>query len=179
MIPKLPHENCYWVVPGRVIAGEYPGGHNPPLASQNVRRHLEAGVRFFIDLTEEGELVPYDDILATEASRLGIENFEYQRFGIPDINIPDSDELTASALDAIDRGSRELPVVYIHCRGGIGRTGTIVGCWFRRHLGLTGDEALDKVAELWEGVEKSARCPSSPETIPQCDYVRKWKEPAR
>jgi len=179
MIPELPQDNCYWVVPGRILAGEYPGDPNPDVARGRISRHLEAGVRCFVDLTEDGELEPYDDLLAIEAARLGIEHFEHLRFGIRDINIPDSDELTASALDAIDRGSRELPIVYIHCRGGIGRTGTIVGCYFKRQLGLTGDEALDKVARLWENVPKSARCPSSPETVPQCNYVRNWKEPAR
>jgi len=135
-------------------------------------------VRLFIDLTEEGELEPYDDALAVEAARLGIENFEHRRFAIPDVAIPESREPTARALDTIDRGSRELPIVYIHCKGGVGRTGTIVGCYLRRRFGLTGDEALDTIARLWEGVEKSARCPSSPETIPQCNYVREWKEPA-
>lgn len=179
MAPKLPHGNSYWVVPGRVIAGEYPGDADSTKASRKVRQHLEAGVRFFVDLTEEGELIPYDDILASEASRLGISKFEYRRFEIPDVSIPHSDELTASVLDAIDRGSRELPTVYIHCRGGVGRTGTIVGCYFKRHLGFSGDEALDTIAGLWECVDKSVKIPASPETPEQCDYVRTWREPSR
>ena len=31
--------------------------------------------------------------------------------------------------------------MYLHCWGGVGRTGTVVGCWLVRH-GRTGDEAL-------------------------------------
>ena len=38
-----------------------------------------------------------------------------------------------------------LEPVYVHCWGGIGRTGTVVGCWLVRH-GMTGDEALAEFA---------------------------------
>ena len=59
--------------------------------------------------------------------------------------------------------------------GGIGRTGTVVGCWLIRH-GLTGDGALEQLAEWWKHVEKSWLHPRSPQTRQQRDYVRGWGE---
>ncbi len=80
-------------------------------------------------------------------------------------------------LDTIDAALEEGRTVYVHCWGGVGRTGTVVGCWLVRH-GRTGEEALAQVAEWWRGVEKVWRQPESPETPEQCEYVRNWTEPS-
>ena len=78
-------------------------------------------------------------------------------------------------LDAIDHALAEGRNVYVHCWGGVGRTGTVVGCWLVRH-GRTGDEALDQVADWWQSMEKADRR-RSPETREQRTYVREWAEP--
>ena len=62
------------------------------------------------------------------------------------------------------------------CWGGVGRTGTTVGCWLVRH-GRTGDEALAHLARLWSRVAKAHRSPRSPETAEQAKYIRGWLEP--
>lgn len=80
-------------------------------------------------------------------------------------------------LDAIDAALGEAKTVYVHCWGGVGRTGTVVGCWLVRR-GRTGEEALTQVAEWWRSVDKAYRRPESPETPEQCKYVRNWTEPS-
>lgn len=61
--------------------------------------------------------------------------------------------------------------VYVHCWGGIGRTGTVAGCWLVED-GLTGPEAIARIAELrWHTPDRSR---SSPETGEQCDYICRW-----
>ena len=50
-------------------------------------------------------------------------------------------------LDEVDDGAREGGAVYVHCWGGIGRTGTVVGCWLLRH-GLDRGDAIARIAEL-------------------------------
>ena len=57
------------VVPGELLAGQYPGARDPEEARQRLRRFLAVGVRHFIDLTEAGELEPYAELL-TERSGL-------------------------------------------------------------------------------------------------------------
>ena len=171
-----PTPNSYWVEPGRFAAGEYPGAKSPGEAAAKLRTLLSAGIDHFIDLTELHELDPYSRIADREASRLGMW-VAHQRCPIPDVSVPSSRTEMAGILDAIDAALGEGKTVYVHCWGGIGRTGTVVGCWLVRH-GVTGDEALAQVAEWWLGVEKAHRRPESPETPEQCAYVRDWAEPS-
>ena len=172
-----PMANTYWVDPGRFAAGEYPGAWDRGEAAARLRTLLRAGIDCFIDLTERYEgLEPYAGIAAQEAGRLGIE-FVHERHAIVDMGLPRSPEQTAGILDAIDEALDDGKNVYVHCWGGIGRTGTVVGCWLVRH-GRTGDEALAEIAQRWQGMEKRHRHRRSPQTEPQRDYVRNWTEPS-
>ena len=81
----------------------------------------------------------------------------------------------AAALDAVDMALRDGLGVYVHCWGGIGRTGTLVGCWLVRH-GQTADEALALIRERRRGLEVTGRYPRSPQTDEQERFVRAWVE---
>src|ERR1043165_5743119 len=59
--PPLP--NSYWVQPGRLLAGEYPGSMARADAMERMRKLLAAGITSFIDLTEEGEMPEYGNLL--------------------------------------------------------------------------------------------------------------------
>ena len=172
-----PIPNSYWVVQGRFAAGEYPGAVDPRAATDKVRAVLDAGIDCFVDLTEQGELLPYRFIVDEEARRLG-RSVEWVRHPIADVSVPRSPGEMAGILDVIDSALAQGRNVYVHCWGGVGRTGTVVGCWLVRH-GRTGDEALAELGELWQGVEKIRRKPVSPETREQREYVRQWVEPSR
>ena len=160
----IPHS--YWVEPGKFLAGEYPRNKSGQDTFAKLRALESAGVTLFVDLTEEGELLPY-------AARL--KSTEHRRFGIPDSSVPESPEQTSEILDAIDRRINHGGLVYLHCWGGVGRTGTIVGCWLARQ-GRSGDDALARLAELWRQCPKS-EWRESPENPWQRDYVRQWREP--
>lgn len=168
--------NTYWVVPGRFAAGEYPGALNRREAAYKLRMLLNAGVGRFIDLTESNEgLLPYAETGADEARQLGT-TFEHVRHSVVDLHVPESPLKTAAILDDIDEAMAVGKAVYVHCWGGVGRTGTVVGCWLVRH-GRTGDEALDQIATWWKRMEKAYRIPRSPEMPQQREYVRNWSGP--
>ena len=137
---RRPIEYCYWVEPGQFLAGEYPMVKDDEAASRDKLAALaEAGVNTFIDLTEDGELSPYSQWLDSDQT--------YYRFPIWDVDIPDTPGITTKILDTIDTHIAKGEVVYLHCWGGVGRTGTVVGCWLTRH-GYPGSPALERLAEL-------------------------------
>jgi protein-tyrosine phosphatase len=66
--------------------------------------------------------------------------------------------------------------VYVHCWGGAGRTGLVIGAWLVRH-GMAGDAALAEVQRLYDGTRRPGdRRRRSPETWEQQEYVRRWAE---
>jgi len=71
--PARPHGNCYWLVPGVLLAGEYPRTPEEAGSRTKLRATLQAGVRHFVDLTEAHEgLLPYDGLPREEAAARGL-----------------------------------------------------------------------------------------------------------
>lgn len=172
-----PIPNCYWVEPGRLLAGEYPGATTPAEARRKLALFLDAGVDVFIDLTEPGELVPYEALLQEHAVSGG-RRVDYHRHPILDVSVPGRRSVMAAILDRIDGALAAGRMVYVHCWGGTGRTGTVVGCFLVRH-GLSGEAALSRTLDLWRKMEKAPRRAGSPETHRQREFVRQWREPRR
>ena len=172
-----PTPNSYWVIPGCFAAGEYPGALEPREAERKLKTLLSAGIDHFIDLTEPGELATYAEIAEEKAHPLGL-TISHERHPIVDLSLPLTPGHMSGILDAIDAALDDGKTVYLHCWGGVGRTGTVVGCWLVRH-GHTGPGALSQIAEWWKGMSKSKveTHPRSPETVWQRDYVRDWTEP--
>jgi protein-tyrosine phosphatase len=170
-----PNGNTYWVVPLKFLAGEYPGDKDPVKAREKIKQFLAAGIRHFIDLTElVDKMVPYDAILAEETRNSSIKA-TYQRFPIRDNSVPRDAEYLAEILLAIDRRIRDGGAVYVHCWGGVGRTGLVVACWMQEH-GRTSDDALAELSAKWSTVEKIYRKPDSPETQSQLSWIKSWAQ---
>jgi len=138
---------------------------------------LDAGVRTFIDLTESGELSPYAPHLASRVTELDIDvaEVEYYSFPIPDRCLPESVEYVYRILDVLKDCQSRGRIAAVHCRGGIGRTGLVVGCWLVEcGIARDGEEALGLIAKEWKTVEKCRRFPHSPETGPQFEFVKNF-----
>ena len=165
-----PFRASYWVLENQLLAGPYPGASDDEEARERLGRLLDAGVRVFVDLTERGELLPYDAVLKEQAAARGIQ-VEHVRAPIQDLGVPTEQEL-ARTLARIDEALQAGTPVYVHCWGGIGRTGTVIGCWLSQQ-GYASKAALDRLAELRDGCDPYRRF--SPETGAQREMVRRWK----
>lgn len=161
--------HAWWVVPGKILAGEYPGHPDREHHDFKLTALADAGVDTIIDLTrgrDEG-LGPY----GREWTMLGQQRGrELRRLHYP---IYDCDVTTPERYDEIQADiERELAAdraVYIHCWGGVGRTGTAVGWW---HVcgGATADEAIARIAAARVGTRKAER--PSPEMDSQIEMLR-------
>lgn len=165
---SVPIPDSYWLVQGQLLAGEYPGSYEIARARAKLELILAAGILSFVDLTEPSEpLTPYADLLG-ELER-GIE-CRYNRLSIRDGCVPPRLRMS-EILATIRRELSDSRPVYVHCWGGIGRTGTVAGCWLVEH-GLSPDEALDQIHVLRRRVPD--RGMPSPETEEQREFVRSW-----
>jgi hypothetical protein len=161
---ERPNPLSYWVKPGELLAGPYPGARSEDRARKKLQRFRAAGITSFVDLTEEGEMPAYRPLLMGWAG--------HSRMSIPDFDVVPEEEMRR-ILDLIDRQIFEGETVYVHCLGGQGRTGTVVGCYLVRH-GMSGREALERVRALRQ-VTPFPKSPS-PETQAQRRMVLGWKE---
>lgn len=170
MQPSIPIPYTYWVEPTRFLAGIYLGAEEEAKARKKIRDILQANITCFIDLTAADQLKPYASLLQEEATLLG-KLAKHQRLPVRDFGVPTQAEMV-HILNTIDAALATGQRVYLHCWIGIGRTGTVVGCYLVRH-GLSGEAALDKIAQLREGIPGSG-LKSSPETEEQRQMILSW-----
>ena len=163
----------YWVLPDRFLAGENPVRFDVDVTSRRLSALLDAGIDTFIDLTQPDELPVYLTLLQ-EMARVKDRTVSYQRFPILDRGLPSRKEMTTT-LDALDEALSNGHKVYLHCWGGVGRTGTVVGCYLIRH-GVTGQQALDQIAKWWLDMPKRHVYSRSPETDEQVRFILDWHE---
>lgn len=168
-------DGTYWVEPGRLLAGDYPGSELPADARFRIGELLDVGIDYFVDLTWPGELPPYEALLPSPYSAGARAPVLYSRRPIRDHGVPRETLHMVEILDEIDEALHAGHRVYVHCRAGIGRTGTVVGCHLARRLG-SGSAALDALRELWTRSGRDRVYPHAPETEEQRDFVRAWCE---
>ena len=175
---ETPFKKSWWVVEGRLLAGCYPGDMDEAEAARKLSNLLDAGIRAVVCLQEEDErdfggrpFAPYRNALEQMARDRGFE-VHWRRFPIRDYSVPDVGAMK-SILDEIDVFLDANLPVYVHCWGGHGRTGTVVGCWLVRK-GMTGQQALEELFRL-------RRCHSElhgwscPQSSDQISMVQHWR----
>ncbi len=170
-LPPRPIPDSYWVVPGRLLAGEHPGSTSRAAAMDRLKRFLASGVSCFIDLTEPDESPPYEAYLpfATPGGR----RIAYLREPIPDHDVPAARETMTRILRMIDDALASGHVVYLHCRAGVGRSAMVVGCWLAEHQPEHVD-VIESLHALWRQSARSRVWSMVPETEEQVEYVRNW-----
>ncbi|MGO9118297.1 MAG: fused DSP-PTPase phosphatase/NAD kinase-like protein [Desulfomonilaceae bacterium] len=169
-------------MPGKLAAGCYPGSKHPDEARRKLRGLLDCGIRFVINLMTNDEkdhdgdgFVPYEEGLEDMAIKLGVE-LKIARMPITDNSVPSEAQLQ-EILSRIDSSVNRGRPVYVHCWGGHGRTGTVVGCYLSRHGIAKGPAALERIERLRTGQKDPTADKPSPQTEAQRKMVRLWTEP--
>jgi atypical dual specificity phosphatase len=122
-----------WIEADRLIASSYPHG------AEDWARLRGAGVTMLLNLTEE----PHQAGIRTT---LGITEIHIP---VQDMSAPKAEQIDA-AITAIRSTIAQSGVVAVHCHAGLGRTGTVLACWFVA-MGAGAEEAVARVRSLRPG----------------------------
>jgi len=169
-----PTDASNWVLLGRVIAGSYPGDLKPEKANDKVKAILTSGITTFVCLQTETELKrfhPYKNLVEEQKKLLGnTTNIEFVNFQIPDTSVA-SDKAVKPFIESLIKRLVNNEILYIHCWGGHGRTGTIIALLLGRLYPITPDQAL-YLTNAFHDMRVTQNA-SSPQTPDQFEQVRR------
>lgn len=189
--PKKPFARCYWLNPGRILAGELPTSPDPVEAVEKLQGLLDAGIRTIISLQEENEMSfffnlsrakkktdpaisafpDYSQFVRKMAERQKIK-IDCLRYPIRDMGIPERSMMKV-ILETIENSVNDNRPVYFHCYAGLGRTGTVAGCWLSDQEAYHRQDPL-KILDRIRYEQGLSGDGQSPQTGEQRNFVMQW-----
>lgn len=189
-----PTTESNWVIPNVLLVGAYPATQDDEETFEILTSILKLGIKKFVCLQQEYRpgvpeelwrpglaLRPYfHDVLHIVKNKQSFSSLSghnivqesdltFEHCPIVDCGITDDSkvlELSKKLVDEISRGQ----VIYLHCWGGHGRTGTIVSIMLHLMYGLSAVDAMHRC----QVVHDLRKCPvdvGSPQTQAQRDQV--------
>lgn len=175
----IPYERSYWVLPNKLLAGEIPSSKTESRKLEKINNLLDCNIDVIINLMESVEKNFNDEILEDYSITLFEEahkrnkKIEVERYAIKDLTIP-NENFMIEILNKIDEQIAIGKRVYVHCWGGVGRTGTVIGSYLIRHGYSTPEKVIDTINYLKRTTNISHR--SSPETDEQRQFIFNWSD---
>jgi ribA/ribD-fused uncharacterized protein len=169
-------DKCSYFIKNKAIFGSHP-------KQEEVDVLEKKGVRYFVDLTHENEkniVVPYTT------------QYTYIKYSIPDHNIPQDFRSFNRFIIKISKIIKNLKtitvsedkqiseILYIHCRGGHGRSGVVVASILCHIFNIDTDDSLELTTMYHNNrvvMKDKWRKIGSPQTINQKFFVKKIFEP--
>jgi protein-tyrosine phosphatase len=164
-------------LPGKLGMTFAPGMKTPSINGRwerdleaDMRKLQEGGADTLVSLVEEHE---YRDFGITELHEKDeVGGVEVLRFAIRDMGVPEeaqAEDFEAMILNIVGRLEAGRNVV-VHCRGGLGRTGTVAACVLVALGEHSADEAIDAIRQARKGTIQ---------TDEQEEFVRRFEQTLR
>jgi len=178
-VMQVPFDRSYWVVAGKFLAGCYPGSKDIKESESRLTALVQIGIRHVISLMEPEEydnygkpFAPYVDQM--EAIAQGLKrSVTFDQLPVKDMSTPTERQMIR-ILNQIDICMEYDKPVYLHCWGGRGRTGAVVGCYLVRSGLASGIQAIEMIGQLRADTSDSNL--PSPETEDQVKMVLNWQK---
>ena len=152
---------CSSFIDDLALFGKFPN-------EEQVEELEERGVSLFLDLTTEAEDLPL------YSCRPGNQIFYYP---IQDGRVPQDMKDFQIYIEALTERLCRGQKMYIHCKGGHGRSGVVVACLLRSYYNLDAEEAL-RLTNLYHDqrpvMDARWRHLGSPQTRTQKTFVRQF-----
>lgn len=175
----IPFEKTYWVIPNKLIAGQTPSSYNKEIRLQKLINLLNIGIKVIINLThenennDEGSILPnYFDEIRNLAKSSNI-NIELYRIPINDYSIPSEAEMR-TIFEIINKSISNNKSVFVHCWGGVGRTGTVIACFLKEFYNANNENVFEFLQYLRRTIDNSDKF--SPETEEQKEFIINWRK---
>lgn len=161
-------ERCSYFIQDKALFGSFP-------TQEQVYELERYGVRCFIDLTntDERKITPYTT------------QYKYIKYPIADRKIPENWKSFAQLIIETRRVIENLnnnEKIYVHCKGGHGRSGIFVACILCYYYNIPPEEALKRTNDYHSKrpeMREKWRKLGSPQGKKQKDFVYKFFRPLR
>ena len=167
----IPFNKSYFVVPNKLIAGEIPSSMEEQANKEKLLGIKNANIKAVINLMEADEKDHYGNLFVDYEPTLLSYKIEVTRFSITDMDVPSPFQMM-KILNQINQFNKQGKIVYIHCWGGLGRTGTVVGCYLLQNKLASVDNVFNVINKLKDS--SGLKDFDSPQTTAQKEFILDW-----
>ena len=144
----------HWIVPGKLAGCPAPGVVSP--LDYDLGLLAKTGITKLITLTET-------DLNQSALRKHNLSNLHLPIFDREAPSVGQTHMLLVRMQKAIDAGE----VLAVHCKAGLGRTGTILAAWLIREGGLSADDAINRIRNIEPGYIQS---------VEQEEFLQEYEE---
>jgi len=132
---RVENGDLNWIIPGKFIA--FAGPHNTNKSETGYPMHMPS---HYFDYFKDNNVT---DIVRLNVKLYDSAHFTQQGFNHHELYFDDGTCPTPEILDRfLQISERASGALAVHCKAGLGRTGTLICCYMMKHYGFTASEAI-------------------------------------